>query len=47
MKVKGTQINLKKGTKIKNIRLTDDPEEIDGKVEGTRIVLKTCFVKKK
>ncbi|MCS5663529.1 MAG: alkylphosphonate utilization protein [Flavobacteriales bacterium] len=47
MKVKGTQINLKKGTKIKNIRLTDDPEEIDGKVDGTRLVLKTCFVKKK
>ncbi|MCH1437619.1 MAG: alkylphosphonate utilization protein [Flavobacteriales bacterium] len=47
IKIKGTQIHLKKGTKIKNIRLTDDPEEIDGKVEGTRIVLKTCFVKKK
>ena len=47
MKVKGTQINLKKGTKIKNIRLTDDPEEIDGKVDGTRLVLETCFVKKK
>ena len=47
IKIKGTQIHLKKGTKIKNIRLTDDTEEIDGKVEGTRIVLKTCFVKKK
>jgi protein PhnA len=47
IKIKGTQINLKKGTKIKNIRLTSDPEEIDGKVEGTRVVLKTCFVKKK
>jgi protein PhnA len=47
IKIKGTQIHLKKGTKIKNIRLTDDSEEIDGKVEGTRIVLKTCFVKKK
>ena len=47
IKIKGTQIHLKKGTKIKNIRLTDDPEEIDGKVERTRIVLKTCFVKKK
>ena len=32
MKVKGTQIHLKKGTKVKNIRLTDDPMEIDGKV---------------
>lgn len=26
--VKGTKITLKKGTKVKNIRLTDDPEEI-------------------
>lgn len=47
IKIKGTQIHLKKGTKIKNIRLTDDPDEIDGKVDGTRLVLKTCFVKKK
>ena len=47
MKVKGTQIHLKKGAKVKNIRITDDPAEIDGKVEGTRLVLKTCFVKKK
>jgi len=47
IKVKGMQNNLKKGTKIKNIRLTDNPEEIDGKVDGTRLVLKTCFVKKK
>ena len=47
MKVKGTQIHLKKGTKVKNIRLTDDPMEIDGKVDGTRLVLKTAFVKKK
>ena len=47
MKVKGTQIHLKKGAKIKNIRLTDDPMEIDGKLDGTRLVLKTAFVKKK
>ena len=31
MKVKGTQIHLKKGTKVKNIRLTDNLMEIDGK----------------
>ena len=29
MKVKGTQIHLKKGIKVKNVRLTDDPMEID------------------
>ena len=32
MKVEGTQIHLKKGKKVKNIRFTDDPMEIDGKV---------------
>ena len=47
MKVKGTQIHLKKVTKVKNIRLTDDPMEIDGKMDGTRLILKTAFVKKK
>ena len=44
MEVKGTQIHLKKSTKVKNIRLTDDPMEIDGKVDGTSLILKTSFV---
>ncbi len=47
MKVKGTQIHLKKGTRVKNIWLTDGTMEIDGKVDGTRLVFKTAFVKKK
>ncbi len=47
LKVKGTSVTLKRGTSIKNIRLTDDPEEIEcnaDKVKG--LVLKTCFLKK-
>lgn len=45
--VKGAGATLKKGTKVKNIRLTDSPEEIEGQSEGIRgLVLKTCFVKK-
>lgn len=47
LKVKGTSLTLKRGTSIKNIRLTDDPEEIEcnaDKVKG--LVLKTCFLKK-
>lgn len=47
LKVKGTSTTLKRGTIIKNIRLTDDEEEIEcnsDKVKG--LVLKTCFVKK-
>lgn len=47
LKVKGTSVTLKRGTLIKNIRLTDDPEEIEcnaDKVKG--LVLKTCFLRK-
>jgi protein PhnA len=46
LKVKGMTITLKKGTTIKKIRLTDDNEEVDCKVNGASIVLKTCFLKK-
>ena len=37
---------IQKGTKVKNIRLTDDPEVIEGKIDGSMMVLKTCFFKK-
>lgn len=47
LKVKGNGATLKKGTKVKNIRLTDNDSEIEGNVEGVRgLVLKTEFVKK-
>jgi protein PhnA len=46
LKLKGTSTTLKRGTVVKNIKLTDDPEEIDGKIEKMAIVLKTCFLKK-
>jgi len=47
LKVKGTSVTLKRGTLVKNIRLTDDAEEIEcnaDKVKG--LVLKTCFLKR-
>lgn len=47
LKVKGTSVTLKRGTLIKNIRLTNDEAEIEcnaDKVKG--LVLKTCFLKK-
>ena len=47
LKVKGSSLNLKQGTVIKKIRLTDNEEEVDCKVDGMSIVLKTCFLKKK
>jgi protein PhnA len=46
LKVKGSSTTLKRGTVVKNIRLTDDAEEIEGKVERTVMVLKTMFVQK-
>lgn len=47
LKVKGGNVTLKQGTTIKKIRLTDNNEEVDCKVDGMSIVLKTCFLKKK
>ncbi|MEY3678689.1 MAG: hypothetical protein RI924_830 [Bacteroidota bacterium] len=47
LKVKGMQNDIKRGTAVKNIRLTDNDEEIEGKVDGTLLVLKTCFLNKK
>lgn len=44
--VKGTSITLKKGMVIKNIKLTDDENEIDCKADKMKVVLKTAFVKK-
>ena len=47
LKVKGTSVTLKRGTLVKNIRLTGDVEEIEcnaDKVKG--LVLKTAFLKK-
>lgn len=47
LKVKGTSVTLKRGTTIKNIRLTDDEEEIECNAEKVKgLVLKTCFLKK-
>ena len=46
LKVKGSSMVIKRGTKVKSIRLTENPEEVDCKIDGSRIVLKTCFLKK-
>ncbi len=44
--VKGAGFVAKRGTLVKNIRLTDDPENVDGRVNKVAIVLKTRFLKK-
>lgn len=45
--VKGANFTAKRGTPIRGISLVaDNPEQIEGRVEGQRIVILTKFVKK-
>lgn len=46
LKVRGSSMVIKRGTKVKSIRLTENPDEVDCKIDGSSIVLKTCFLKK-
>lgn len=47
LKVKGASSGLKRGTVVKNIRLTDNEDEIEGRTDKIKgLVLKTMFVKK-
>ncbi len=47
LKVKGSSTVLKRGTVIRGVHLTDDPEEIEGRTDKVKgLVLKTCFLKK-
>ena len=44
--VKGANFTAKRGTAVRNISLTNNPEQIEGRVNGTRIILLTCFLKR-
>jgi protein PhnA len=44
--VKGANFTAKRGTMVKNISLTDNPLHVEGKVNGTRIVLISAYLKK-
>jgi protein PhnA len=44
--VKGAGFTAKRGTVVKNISLTDNPEQIEGRVNGVKIVLLSKFLKK-
>ncbi|OFY98913.1 MAG: PhnA protein [Bdellovibrionales bacterium GWC1_52_8] len=46
LKVKGGTSDLKRGAMIKKIHLIDDAEAIECRVDGSTLVLKTCFLKK-
>lgn len=46
LKVKGSSTVLKKGTKVKSIRLVDGDHEVDCRMEAGSFMLKACFLKK-
>jgi protein PhnA len=47
LKVKGSSTVLKRGTMVRGIHLTDDPEEIEGRTDKVKgLVLKASFLKK-
>ncbi len=47
LKVKGSSLVVKVGTKVKNIRLSDGDHDIDCKIDGVGAMgLKSAFVKK-
>ncbi|MFY0682994.1 MAG: PhnA domain-containing protein [Balneola sp.] len=47
LNVKGANFTAKRGTAVRNISLVwDNPEHIEGRVEGQQIVILTKFVKK-
>ena len=46
LKVKGSSLNLKRGTVVKKIKLTDNEDEVDCRINGSSIVLRTEFLKK-
>lgn len=44
--VKGANFTAKRGTTVKNISMTSNPEHIEGRVNGVRVVLVSKFMKK-
>ena len=46
LKVKGSSITLKVGTKVKSIRLVDGDHEVDCKMDAGSFMLKASFLRK-
>ena len=46
LKVKGSSITLKMGTKVKSIRLVGGDHEVDCKMDTGNFRLKACFLRK-
>jgi protein PhnA len=46
LKVKGSSTTLKRGTLVKKIKITENTSEVDCRISGSDIVLRTEFIKK-
>ncbi|MDE1180162.1 zinc ribbon domain-containing protein YjdM [Paraburkholderia sp.] len=46
LKVKGSSITLKMGTKVKSIRLVGGDHEVDCRMDAGNFMLKACYLKK-
>lgn len=46
LKVKGSSLTLKMGTKVRNIRVVDGDHDIEGRVDGSAMMLKAMYLKK-
>ena len=46
LKVKGMSKTLKRGSQIKNVRLTGNSDQVECRIGKATIVLKTAFMKK-
>jgi protein PhnA len=46
LKVRGSSNTLKRGTVVKNIKLTEDEDEVEGRIDRVQMVLRTEFLKK-
>jgi protein PhnA len=46
LKVKGSSITLKMGSKVKSIRLVGGDHEVDCKMDGGSFMLKACYLRK-
>ena len=44
-KVRGLSLMLKRDTVVKNIRLTNGTDEVEGRASGSTMVVKTEFLK--
>ena len=46
LKVRGTSTTLKRGTVVKGIKLTEDADEVECRIDRVQMVLRTEFLKK-